>query len=90
MKKYNCYDVLALEELYHIIKPWGTGINFSVYSDEDHKCACGSTELKRNGYAFTASGKFQRYKCQECSAEFRSRNNLLSDEKRAKMPTRTR
>ncbi len=91
MKKYNMYDVLALEELYHILKPWGTGVNFSVYHDTDeYTCECGSTDVKRNGYAYTAQGKYQRYKCQECSAESRSRNNLLTEEKRSKHHARTR
>lgn len=91
MEKYNKYDVLSLEELYHKLIPWDHSINFNVYHDRlENKCKCGSTAIKRNGYAFTAIGKYQRYKCQKCGTETRSRDNLLSDEKRATLHARTR
>lgn len=83
MEKYNKYDVLALEELYKIMIPWDQSINFNLYHDSaDHICTCGSDDLVRNGYAYTASGKFQRYKCNECGAETRDKINLFSKEKR--------
>jgi DNA polymerase elongation subunit (family B) len=86
MEKYNKYDVLSLEELYTKLAPWDHSVNFNLYSNsEEHVCNCGSTETKRNGYKFTAVGKYQRYKCLECGAESRSRENLLTDTKRASL-----
>jgi len=83
MEKYNKYDVLALEELYHILIPWDNSINFNLYHDgEEHVCKCGSTEHARNGFYYTANSKFQRYKCKQCGAETRDKVNLFSVEKR--------
>ena|ERR1700677_364847 len=77
MRKYNIYDVLATEERYKGIAPWGTGINFNAYyGDEDAVCSCGCKEFQKNGYAYTANGKYQRYYCKDCWAELRSRQNL--------------
>lgn len=86
MEKYNKYDVLSLEELYKKLAPWGTGINFSIYNDSlNHTCECGSEEFKKNGYFYSAKGKYQRFKCLECGAESRDKNNLLTDAKKASL-----
>lgn len=83
MEKYNKYDVLSLEELYYKLIPYDNGINFNVYHDShDHICGCGSTESLENGYYFTNTGKFQKYKCLSCGHETRSKENLLDLEKR--------
>ena len=83
MEKYNKFDVLSLEELYHILIPWDTSINFNLYHDrEDNICKCGSSDLYKRGYAYTAVSKFQRYRCKECGAEVRGRVNLFSKSKR--------
>ena len=84
MEKYNKYDVLALEELYYKLIPWDNSINFNLYSDTDVvSCsACGHTEFKKQGYFYTSAGKFQRYKCKKCGHETRSKENLLSKDKR--------
>lgn len=90
MEKYNKYDVLALEELYYKLIPWDNTIDFSVYSDEEeHICHCGSSDLKANGFAYTTSGKYQRYKCRNCGTESRSKVNLFSKEKRKSLLART-
>lgn len=78
MKKYNMWDVLALEELYLVLQPWHGGINFSMYRGENIvRCNCGSLDVVKNGFNYTPGGRFQRYKCQKCGAELRSRNNML-------------
>lgn len=83
MEKYNKHDVLALEELYHVLKKWDSQVNFSLYySSEEHVCSCGSTDFKKYGWYYTATGKYQRYKCTECGSETRDRNNQFSKEKR--------
>jgi DNA polymerase elongation subunit (family B) len=86
MEEYNRHDVLALEELYLKLAPWDTSINFNVYHDrEDMVCQCGHPAMMRYGYAFTNGGKYQRFKCKQCGAEYRSKKNLLSIEKRASL-----
>lgn len=83
MEKYNRHDVLALEELYTILIPWDTSINFNVYhDDEEHICKCGNREFAKNGFYYTSVSKFQKYKCKKCGAETRDRKNLFSKEKR--------
>lgn len=83
MEIYNKHDVLALEELYKRLIPWDSNLNFSIYSDSlEHVCSCGSTKLQKKGYAYTASGKYQRYVCLDCGAQSRGKENLLSKEKR--------
>ena len=84
MEEYNRYDVLSLEELYLILRPWDNRHpNFNLYGDLDTvKCKCGSHDIVKYGYAYTNLSKFQRYKCQDCGSEFRGRENLLSKEQR--------
>lgn len=83
MELYNKHDVLALEELYHKIAPWGTGIDFDLYKDNtEPSCNCGSTKFHKNGYSYTSTGKYQRYECATCGAEASLKgksNNLISD-----------
>ena len=83
MKTYNVHDVLSTEELYATLRKWDNTIDFSVYR-EDNKivCACGHAKFKKNGFFWSATGKFQRYKCEKCDRETRSKINLLSKEKK--------
>lgn len=90
MEKYNKHDVLALEELYYKLIPWDNTINFNIYSaDTELECQCGNTTFKKNGFAYTSSGKYQRFTCTKCGSETRSKENLLSKEKRASLRLRT-
>ncbi len=84
MKQYNQYDVLSLEELAFKLAPWsGQMPSMDMYHDsEENLCFCGSTDWVHNGFAFTNLSKFDRFKCNNCGAEKRSRVNLLSKGKR--------
>jgi uncharacterized protein YprB with RNaseH-like and TPR domain len=84
MKLYNCYDVLCLEALYERIQAWDRSVSLTKY-DPNIACNCGSTELIKNGYAWTATGRFQRYSCKDCGAWVRGKENLLSKERKAKL-----
>lgn len=86
MELYNKHDVLALEELYHVLIPWDSSLNFNLYHDGlEHVCKCGSTDFHKNGFYYTAAGKFQKHKCKKCGAEVRDKENLFSKEKRASL-----
>lgn len=69
MKEYNIEDVLSLEELYLILRPWMQGHpNVANYDEDDtedaHKCpACGSSDVIRKGTRSTQVGKYTRYHC---------------------------
>ena len=89
MREYNIFDVLATEELYKKLAPWGVGINFNVYyGDDGAKCTCGCTQFQKNGYAYTSTGKYQRYYCKDCWSELRSRQNLNKNKKMLVPPKR--
>lgn len=79
MERYNKYDILSLEELYHKLQPWDNTVNFSVYA-EDGKilCNCGNDELQKRGYAYTNVGKFQRFQCTKCSKWHTGKQNLTA------------
>jgi hypothetical protein len=84
MQAYNQRDVESLEELYLILKPWDKkGYNVNVFNEsEEISCTCGSVEFSKNGFVYSNTGKFQRYTCKKCGAETKSKENLLSKEKR--------
>ena len=84
MEEYNMYDVLSLEELYGILRPFYKGhLNMNVYYDDTTiRCKCGNHDFTHNGYFYTNLSKFDRFSCDSCGAEIRGRVNLLSDEKR--------
>lgn len=83
MERYNKADVLSLEELYQILSAWDNSINFNVYNDSDKiVCSCGSKEFQKRGFFFTNNGKYQRFRCKSCGKETRSKDNLLSKDKR--------
>lgn len=86
MEEYNKMDVLALEELYHKLVPWDKTINFNLYTDNTNTvCKCGSKKFQKNGFFYSAAGKYQRYKCSACGSETRDRKNLFSKEKKSSL-----
>lgn len=75
MRRYNKQDVFLLEEMYEILKPWiEPHPNVALYNDstEDVCPVCESTNLRPQGFAYTASSKFQRYQCGDCGKWSRS------------------
>ena len=85
LELYNKYDVLSLEELYTVLMPWDSTLNWGLYSESDvNVCKCGG-QFKRNGLAYTAVGKYQRYRCVACGFEMRGAENLFSKDRRASM-----
>ncbi len=86
MKRYNVRDVLALQELWTKLRAWDNTVNFNLYSDTtDHVCVCGSKSFKKQGWHYTAVGKYQRYRCKKCGHESRDRVNMFSKTKRASL-----
>lgn len=86
MAEYNIHDVLATEETYKQLVPWGTGINFNVYGEPfSEHCACGGKEFVRNGHTYSSLGKYQRYRCETCGAEKKTSMNLITADRRKQM-----
>lgn len=89
MEKYNKFDVLSLEELYHKLQPWDNSINPNLYTDNlTLVCSCGSGRIGKNGFSYTSVGKFQRFTCRDCGAEVKGRTNLFSKEKKASLKSK--
>lgn len=86
MKKYNCIDVPATEELYLKLRPYMIGHpNVAAYYDDDKmRCPrCASTSLtKMEKPALTQSGEYTRYQCNVCGGFARSRYTQNSKAKR--------
>lgn len=89
MEDYNINDVLSLEELYTIMRPWmQRHPNVNVYyNDNQTRCKCGSTDFVPDGYHYTNLSKFARFRCNDCGGELRDRVNLLPKDKRASLKT---
>lgn len=86
MKKYNCIDVPATEELYLKLRPYMIGHPnvAAYYSDDKTRCPrCASTELVAlEKPALTQSGAYTRYQCSDCGGFARSRYTKNSKAKR--------
>ncbi len=87
MERYNKFDVLATEELFEKLLPWGElGVDLNSYrSGAVFRCQCGSADLVKMGFDYTRAGKFQQFKCKSCGAHPTARgadNNLMHPQKR--------
>lgn len=88
MEKYNKLDVLATEELYHKLSPWGgTGVDLNLFrGPPKFLCQCGSSNLKRRGYAISKTGKYSRVHCDNCGSWATDKStNYMSKEKKASL-----
>jgi DNA polymerase elongation subunit (family B) len=75
MRKYNIGDIRVTEALYNKLLPWIGGHPSVPLHDGNRNDACqncGSEDLRREGYAFTTLGKFQRIQCRDCGKWGRS------------------
>jgi len=89
MERYNKRDVLATQELYLELTKWDcdNSLNLNVYH-KDHASfcsACGHDKLYDNGFRYSNTGKFKRFKCKRCRKESQSKYNELSPKKRREM-----
>ena len=88
MKKYNCIDTVATEELYLKLRPWVEGHpNIAAYSElEAMMCPkCASEKVQKRGKSVTQSGEYHRFQCMDCGGWSRSRYTTNSKGKRASL-----
>jgi hypothetical protein len=85
MQEYCTGDVLATEELYVRLRPWLPAMPPIAMIDGISKgCpSCGSASLIRQGYSYSATGAYQRYKCRDCRHWSRSATRSYTTELRA-------
>jgi len=85
MEEYNRQDILALRDVWEAMRAWDATVNTNLYiGTRNANCrqpGC-SGEYLRNGFYFSAAGKYQRYRCDACGNEARGRENLLSKRKK--------
>lgn len=85
MEEYNIQDVVVLEELYLILRPWiKSHANLALFSDgTEPVCpSCGSDDLKWEYKYNTTVSSFPAFRCNSCGAFGRSRFSSLSKEAR--------
>lgn len=68
MVSYNKRDILLLERLYLRLLPWISNHPNLTLFDKDAKCPkCGSHKFQRRGYAVSATRRYQRIQCLDCT-----------------------
>jgi hypothetical protein len=71
MRSYNIQDVKITEALYNRVLPWIPGHpNVALVNGQPDGCPkCGvAGQLNKQGYSYTATGRFQRFKCGSCGS----------------------
>jgi hypothetical protein len=67
MREYNIQDVVLNEKLFNHIKPWIPGLpSYGAVNGLDVCPGCGRSDLIKEGFAYTRTGKYQRYSCHFC------------------------
>lgn len=67
MRRYNIQDVRLLIPLYFKLLAWAPRIPSHAGFTGEHVCpACGSDNLRNEGYAYTQVSRYQRYQCRDC------------------------
>ena len=88
MREYNVVDVVSLEELYEVLRPWSSmhpNINAETDSDTVACPKCGSESIVKRGFVHTNKGRFQRYKCNCCGGWSSATTTINTKEKRASL-----
>jgi hypothetical protein len=70
MKEYNAHDVELLEQLYYKLREWAPGHPNVNQGRPDNCPRCGSDNVERRGFSYTALRRKQRYRCRACSGWF--------------------
>lgn len=88
MKEYNIHDVILTEQVYYKLLPWiKNHPNVALYDTKDSTeptCKnCGSANLQRRGYYYTAVSAFPQVVCKDCGAWSRLPERVKSATTRA-------
>jgi hypothetical protein len=73
MRKYNAHDVALLKALYTRVKPWvapNAVPNVNLFNGGCGCPSCGSSNIKKRGLSYTKTARYQRYRCDDCTAWF--------------------
>lgn len=81
MESYNKTDVDVLIAVYNKLLPWEPSINFQAYYQETI-CSCGNKKFYKDGFRHSKQGRFQIFRCRECSKTFTAKENLIDKDLR--------
>ena len=94
MMEYNIQDIVALEDVYLLLRPWDTRHpNLALYSDlEKVICpCCGSDDVRETGtFDYTNASKFPVIRCNSCGTVKSTRFTVLTKEQRRNSLRNTR
>jgi len=68
--KYGAKDCILLKKAYLAVRPYMTNHpNMALIAGKYYACrVCASGDLSREGYRYTATGRYQQYSCNSCGA----------------------
>lgn len=83
-EKYNIQDIKVTEDVYRKLAVWDDSLHLEAITQK-YQCknpTCNSTEFRKDGFDYTKSGAFQRYRCNKCGKVNTSKHNSLSKEEK--------
>lgn len=83
MESYNKTDVAVLEAVFNKLAPWDQTLNIQSFYQRQ-VCICGSENFFKDGFRFTKQGKFQIFRCHQCSKTFTAKENLIDKDMRGR------
>jgi len=79
MREYNIHDVELTEQLFKVLLPWISDLpSYGAETGEAVCPACGSSDLRKEGHAYTRTGRYQRYVCRDCDTWSRATRRDMS------------
>ncbi len=79
MREYNIQDVITLEQVYLLMRPFmKKHPNVAVFEEVDKVLCpkCGSSHIQWRGYVTTNVYKYKKFQCQGCGGWSRTRTNI--------------
>lgn len=85
MERYNKQDTLLLEDLHATLLPWITTHPNRRLFESGVTCPnCGNKgDLRREGFSYTQTGRYQRYQCRTCGTWLRDNRRVSSTKVRS-------
>ena len=85
-EKYNIQDIVVTENVFNKLKSWDEGINIQAYKQRV-VCICGGESFRKDGFSYTKTGSFQRFRCnnRKCSKVHTSKYNSIEKENKKNM-----
>jgi len=70
LKAYNKNDIILLEKLYLLFRPWiANHPNKALMDGKERACpTCSSEKIQSRGFSYTKTGTYRRWQCTNCGA----------------------